>query len=348
MSAVPRANRRLAITGAAGFIGSNAAAYFCKRGWSVVGADNFSRTGAAENAAWLQQFKIPVVRLELRDASASQRFFKEGDFDAVLHCAAQVAVTTSVVDPRRDFEDNLLGTFNVLEGIRLSGKRSRLIYASTNKVYGALEDLRVELCGARYQFQAAEWGVSEERPLDFHSPYGCSKGGADQYVRDYARIYDLPTTVFRQSCIYGERQFGVEDQGWLAWFTIATHHGLPLTIYGDGRQVRDVLYIDDLLRAYALVLEADEPRQGAIYNIGGGPGNQLSLLELVAELEQLGGRSLTPAFAPWRPGDQRVFVSDIRKLETELGWKPEVGVREGIGRLHRWVSGNDHLFERVA
>jgi CDP-paratose 2-epimerase len=336
----------MAITGGAGFIGSNAAAYFASRGWHVTCADNFSRAGAEANAQWLREQQITVVRLDLRNAEDARAFCASNPFDAVLHCAAQVAVTTSVTDPRRDFEDNLLGTFNLLEGIRQSGRRPRLIYTSTNKVYGGMEDLVVELRGGRYQYRDAPFGIGEERPLDFHSPYGCSKGGADQYVRDYARIYGLPTLVFRQSCIYGERQFGVEDQGWVAWFTIAAVLGKPLTLYGDGMQVRDVLYIKDLVRAFELGFESS--LSGEIFNVGGGPQNQLSLLELVSELERLTGKRLSPAQADWRPGDQRVFVCDVRKMERLLGWRPEVDVPAGIAALYAWVTANRGLFKLAA
>ena len=251
-----------------GFIGSNAAAYFASWLGGNVPRQLLARGGEA-NALWLGERKVEVIRLDLREAEATRAFFTATEFDAVLHCAAQVAVTTSVKDPRRDFEDNLLDV-QLLEALRHSRRRPRPIYTSTNKVYGGMEDLVIELRQGRYQYRDAPFGISEERPLDFHSPYGCSKGGADQYVHDYSRIYGLPTLVYRQSCIYGERQFGVEDQGWVAWFTIAALLQQPLTVYGDGRQVRDVLYIKDLVRAFELGFESS--LSGEIFNVGGGPG----------------------------------------------------------------------------
>ena len=249
--------------------------------------------------------------------------------DAVLHLAAQVAVTTSVADPRADFEINALGTFNVLEAVRLAGAGPAVLYSSTNKVYGNLEHVHVVERDGRYAYENFPTGVDESEPLDFHSPYGCSKGAGDQYVRDYARIYGLKTVVFRQSCIYGTRQFGIEDQGWIAWFCLATLRGQPFTIFGDGKQIRDTLWVDDLINAYEAAIERIDTVSGEVFNVGGGPSNTLSLLELVAMLEAHFGRKLNPPFADWRPGDQRVFVADIGKAERLLGWRPEVSTARG-------------------
>ena len=330
---------RVLVTGGAGFIGGNAVARFCALGHVVSALDNFSRVGARENAAWLKDAHgVAVLNLNVADAAAVGAVVTRLDPEVVLHCAGQVAVTRSVTDPRRDFEDNALGTLNVLEAVRLHAPRAILLYTSTNKVYGGLEDLRVERQGERWAWPDLPEGCPEDRPIDFHSPYGCSKGAADQYVRDYARIYGLRTVVFRQSCIYGYRQFGVEDQGWVAWFTIRSLRDGPVTIFGDGYQARDVLFIDDLLDAYVAAVARVDAAAGNIYNLGGGPGNALSLRELVHKLDLLNGRPLKVGFADWRPGDQRVFIADIRKARRELGWEPRISVDEGLKRLHLWVS----------
>jgi CDP-paratose 2-epimerase len=222
-----------------------------------------------------------------------------------------------------------------------------LIYSSTNKVYGGMEDIRVRERGGRYEYANLPRGIAEDRLLDFHSPYGCSKGAADQYVRDYHRIYGLRTVVFRQSCIYGYRQFGVEDQGWVAWFTIAAALGRPITIYGDGKQVRDVLFVDDLVMAFERAIKSIDKAVGGVYNIGGGPSQCLSLLELLRLLERMFGRKIERSFSDWRPGDQPVFVCDITKARRELGWRPTIGVEEGVRRLHQWVTSNQELFADV-
>ena len=344
---------KVLITGGAGFIGCNAASRFLKAGHEVTVYDNLSRPGTAANLAWLRgQGKLNFVKGDVRDAKRVAATVKGvKGLKAVLHYAGQVAVTTSVVDPRNDFEVNALGTFNVLEAVRLAQPKSAaskiaLLYSSTNKVYGGMEDIKVVKRGGRYQYKDLPKGIPEDRLLDFHSPYGCSKGAADQYVRDYGRIYSFPTVVFRQSCIYGYRQFGVEDQGWVAWFTIAAELGKPITLYGDGRQVRDVLFIDDLIDAYQTALQSLGRCAGGVYNIGGGAGNQMSLLELLDYLRGLTGKPIKTAFGPWRPGDQPVFVCDIRKAARDFGWKPKVSVKEGVKRLHGWVAANRQLFVR--
>jgi CDP-paratose 2-epimerase len=331
------------ITGGAGFIGVHAARYWGSRGQVLI-VDNLSRKGTQTNLEWVQgQVAVAFENVDIRDAVRVRETVSRFRPDLVLHLAGQVAVTTSVANPRLDFEGNALGTFNVLEAVREAAPEAALIYASTNKVYGGMEDVRVELRGRRYAYAELPHGASEERPLDFHSPYGCSKGAADQYVRDYARIYGLRTTVCRQSCIYGTQQFGVEDQGWVAWFTIATVLGRPITVYGDGCQVRDVLWVEDLIEAFAAIAAAGDRCRGQIYNLGGGPENTMSLLELLDLLETLNGRKPGHAFGDWRPGDQRVFVADIRKAERELAWRPKVGPAEGVRRLHAWVRENRAL-----
>ncbi len=339
---------RYLITGGAGFIGCNYAHRLLCRAEQVVLYDNLSRPGKRANVDWLQEvhgsqaFELRVD--DVRDSAALEAAAAEAD--VIVHLAAQTAVTTSVRDPRSDFEHNALGTFNVLEAARLSNRSPIVLYASTNKVYGGMEDVAVEAWETRYGYRDFPLGIPETHPLDFHSPYGCSKGAGDQYVRDYARIYNLPTVVFRQSCIYGPRQMGMEDQGWVAWFIIASVLGRPITIYGDGRQVRDLLYIDDLLEAYdAAVAHVDRAR-GQVYNIGGGPANTMSVwAEFRPILERLLGRSVPAGFSEWRPGDQLIYVSDIRKAERDLAWRPRTGVEEGIRRLFEWVVANRALFE---
>lgn len=335
------------ITGGAGFIGSNYADRCISRGDQVVIFDNLSRHGAKTNLEWLQKkhgkdsFKLVIG--DVCHADEIKAAAKVAD--RIVHLAAQVAVTTSVTDPRNDFQINALGTFNTLEAARASGKNPSFIYSSTNKVYGGMEDVKVVEHETRYDYADLPEGASETQPLDFHSPYGCSKGSGDQYVRDYHRIYGLPTTVFRQSCIYGLRQFGVEDQGWVAWFIIAAVTGKPITIYGNGKQVRDILFVDDLLNAYDAALTNPAKAAGQIFNVGGGRKNTISIwVEFVPMLEKLLGKKLTVAWGDWRPGDQPVFISDIRKAKQVLDWSPKVSAQEGIERLYNWVTENKELF----
>src|SRR5262249_24421118 len=289
--------------------------------------------------------KLRVVRGDVRNFRAVQAVVQ--DADVIYHLAGQVAVTTSVADPRSDFEVNALGTLNVLEAARLIGRQPGIVFTSTNKVYGGMEDIAVEEEADRFRFCDLIDGVSESQPLDFHSPYGCSKGAADQYVRDYARIYGLPTVVFRMSCIYGPRQFGNEDQGWVAHFLISVATGSPITIYGDGKQVRDVLFIDDLVRAFRLAITKIDITVGQIYNIGGGPSNALAgCMQFGEILSQLSGSHVSAAFGDWRPGDHPCYISDIRKAEQHMGWKPQVDKLAGIRRLWNWVKKNRALFSR--
>lgn len=338
------------ITGGAGFIGANLAARLLRAGHQVVVFDNLCRSGSASNVQWLrsqgQAAHLRVVEADVTDFPALLAAC-EG-VDTVYHLAGQVAVTTSVTDPRADFQGNALGTFNALEAARLCGSNPVFLFASTNKVYGGMDDLRIAEHPTRYAYADLPAGVSEAMPLDFHSPYGCSKGAGDQYTRDYHRIYGLRTVVLRQSCIYGYRQFGIEDQGWVAWFIIAALKNRRLTIYGDGKQVRDVLFIDDLLDAYERAVQQIDGVAGQIYNIGGGPENTLAIWsEFGPLLQRLLGRDIPVTYADWRPGDQRVYVSDISKAQAQLGWSPKVGVEEGIGRLYEWIKENQHLFAHL-
>jgi CDP-paratose 2-epimerase len=343
-------SERILITGGAGFIGSNLAHRLLGQGHQVTIFDNLSRSGCETNLAWLRRThgagSFRLVQADLTDFEALKR--ASDGTERIYHLAGQVAVTTSVQDPRQDFEANALGTFNALEAARLVGDDPIFLYASTNKVYGGMEDVVIVPQDTRYWYADYPQGISEERPLDFHSPYGCSKGAGDQYTRDYARIYGLRSVVMRQSCIYGYRQFGIEDQGWVAWFIIAALKGRQISIYGDGKQVRDVLFIDDLLDAYDAAVGTIDVAAGQAYNVGGGPENTMSIwAEFGPILAELMGRPVPVTFAEWRPGDQRVYVSDIRKAGRELNWKPQVSVREGITRLFEWIRDNQELFDHL-
>lgn len=335
------------ITGGAGFIGSNLADYHLRRGDQVTMIDNLSRRGSDMNLDWLRQRhgdRLRFVKQDIRNFDGLAQSLPH-NIDRVYHMAGQVAVTTSITDPRDDFAINALGTFNVLEAVRQAAPQAIILFASTNKVYGGMEEVGIAESAGRYQYMDYPCGIPESYPLDFHSPYGCSKGCGDQYVRDYARTYGLKTVVMRQSCIYGTRQLGVEDQGWVAHFCIAAQHGRPITIYGDGKQVRDVLWIDDLLAAYEAAADRIDRAAGQVYNLGGGPDNTMSIwAEFGPMLEELAGQPVPVSYADWRLGDQFVFISDIRKAENELGWRPRVSVREGIERLWSWVADNPHLF----
>jgi CDP-paratose 2-epimerase len=340
-----RKPRNYVITGGAGFIGSNVADYYLARSAGITIIDNFSRCGSELNLEWLRErhgngFK--VVRADIRESGAALREAIEGA-DVVFHFAGQVAVTTSVADPREDFEVNAGGTFNVLEAARGSRSRPAFVYSSTNKVYGKMADLGIVERRGRYEYERLRNGISEQRPLDPYSPYGCSKCAGDQYVLDYARIYGMKTLVFRQSCIYGPRQFGMEDQGWLAWFCIRAAARRPVTIYGDGKQVRDVLHVDDLIAGYAAAIDRIEVTSGKAYNVGGGVENTLSLLELLQVLQDKFGEPMQHSFEDWRPGDQPVFISDISRARRDFGWSPRIGVEEGVGRLIDWIRENRAL-----
>ncbi len=343
--------KNVIITGGAGFTGANFTEHFLNRGYRVVVVDNLSRKGSQVNLDYLhshaQASNLAVILDDIRKPSKALAAAVE-QADALFHFAGQVAVTTSVEDPREDFEINALGTFNMLELVRASkGKKPCFFFSSTNKVFGGMEDIVIEEGESRYFYRDLPQGISEDRILDFHSPYGCSKGAADQYVRDYARIYNLDTVVFRQSCIYGYRQFGVEDQGWVAWFVIATVLNRPITIYGDGKQVRDVLFIEDLIAAYNLAWDNIDKASGNIFNIGGGPANTISLLDLIALLKEEISPSISLSYADWRPGDQPVYVSDIGKAETELGWRPQVSWEQGVRKLIGWVKENRSMLEEL-
>jgi CDP-paratose 2-epimerase len=339
---------KIVITGGAGFIGSNAANYYLQKKAEVVVFDNLSRAHTQKNLSWLtsRNGNLTFIHGDIRSNESLGKlmpFLKKAD--AVLHLAGQVAVTTSITNPREDFEVNALGTLNLLEAMRFLKSRAKLIYSSTNKVYGSMEDVPVVTKTTRYEYTDLPHGVSEFRNLDFHSPYGCSKGAADQYVHDYGRIYGLDTVVMRQSCIYGPRQFGVEDQGWVAWFLIAAILNKPITIYGDGKQVRDLLYIDDLVRAYDMAIAAGKKTRGRIYNIGGGAKNTLSVWrEFEPLVHALHKKAIPVIYKGWRAGDQRVFIADIRLAKREFGWEPKTKVADGVQQLYDWIAQNKSLF----
>lgn len=331
------------ITGGAGFLGSNLADRLAGQGRRVIVYDNLWRPGVGANLGWLKRRHgdlVEAVIADIRDRLALEAAVARAE--AICHLAAQVAVTTSVTDPVTDFEVNLRGTFRLLEAIRARPEPPPLVFASTNKVYGRLAGIALEPCGARWMpadgaLRAA--GVDESQPLDLHSPYGCSKGAADQYVLDYARIYGLPAVVLRMSCLYGPRQFGTEDQGWVAHFLLSARAGRTLAIFGDGRQVRDVLHVDDAVEAWLLALANAARLSGQAFNLGGGPGNAISLLDLVERISTLRGAPPGIDFRPWRPGDQLWYVSDTRRFQAAAGWNSRIGAAEGVERLHRWLAG---------
>jgi CDP-paratose 2-epimerase len=330
------------ITGGAGFIGTNLADRLLSEGESVRVVDNLSRPGVEENLAWLEArhgHRLEVMLGDLCELGVATGAVR--GVDSVFHLAAQVAVTTSLEQPVLDFDVNLIGTLNVLEAARAQARPPSVLFTSTNKVYGGLEDLALEDTGERYQPADAAIrgrGVSEARPLDFCTPYGCSKGAADQYVLDYAKSYGLRATVFRMSCIYGPHQCGNEDQGWVAHFALSAIAGEPITLYGDGRQVRDVLYVDDLVEAFLRAREGIDALAGSAFNMGGGPSQAVSLLDVIERIESLRGQPLEVRFGPWRTGDQRYYVTDASRFQRATGWSPRIDPAEGIERLHAWLT----------
>ena len=315
---------RILITGGAGFLGVNAASHFAGLGWQVRLFDNLSRANTERNLEWIRrtQPKVEFIRGDVRNRAALDKAV-EGQ-EAVLHLAAQVAVTTSLEDPTTDFEINAGGTLHLLEAVRTRSPEAAVLFASTNKVYGELIDVRQP--------------VDERQQLDFHSPYGCSKGAADQYMLDYARCFGLRTVVFRQSCIYGEHQYGTEDQGWVAHFVHSIAARRRLTVYGDGSQVRDLLDARDVSRLYATAIERMEDCKGQVFNVGGGRVNARSVLEVIKAIEGVGGVKASYSFGDWRVGDQRYFVCDVGQVESVLGWRPEVRFDDGLKDLVKWAA----------
>jgi CDP-paratose 2-epimerase len=331
---------KILITGGAGFIGCNTVKYFAGKGHNVFVIDNLSRETARVNLLWLQENNIPFqfTKLDVRHMNDLEAYFRQHVFDVVIHLAAQVAVTLSVQDPRYDFEVNAQGTFNVLECVRKYCPAAVFINASTNKVYGKAADkliIEKEDCYA-YQDDAC-CGINENQCLEFYSPYGCSKGVADQYTLDYARVYGLKTISVRQSCIYGPHQLGIEDQGWIAWFIIAHLTGKPITVYGDGKQVRDVLYVQDLVMFYETLINDIERVKGNAFNMGGGMDKALSLMQFFKILEDISGHPVDFTYSDWRPGDQCVFISDNSKARTLCNFSPKITHRDGIEKIYHWL-----------
>ena len=340
--------RMVLITGGAGFIGSNLAQRLLTESDTHVRIfDNLSRPGVGGNVEWLQQLagrnRLEVVRGDVREPLAVKRAVR--GINEIYHLAAQVAVTTSIEDPETDFEVNVRGTFNVLEAARTSAKQPFVLFTSTNKVYGSLRRLQVEVDGTHYRARQRGFrGVTEDEPLDFHSPYGCSKGAADQYVRDYARIYALPTVVFRMSCIAGGRQLGNEDQGWVAHFVYSVLMDRPITIYGDGYQVRDVLHVEDLVDAMMAARSAAKRTRGQVYNLGGGPARAVSVREMLRQIEIQTGSSFHVEHAAVRPGDQPLYIADTAKLKQDTGWQPRRSLDATIDTIHKfWIENRMHV-----
>jgi CDP-paratose 2-epimerase len=332
------------ITGGAGFIGINLADRLLSEGKKVLIFDNLSRAGVENNLLWLKDKysdNLQVMIADIRDKTLVTDAVNSAN--QIFHFAAQVAVTTSLVDPFYDFEVNAQGSLNLLEAIRNSQHQPPVIFASTNKVYGDLDDLGIVMNGTRYYPENTffrQQGISEKRNLDFHSPYGCTKGVADQYMLDYARTFGMKTAVFRMSCIYGPHQFGTEDQGWVAHFLIQALKNKPITLYGDGKQVRDILFVEDLVNAYLLAMKNIDHISGNAFNMGGGVNNTISLLELCDLIDQISGKKPEVQFDDWRPSDQKYYVSDFGKFNTITGWQPQVGTKEGVTRLYTWLQEN--------
>ena len=338
----PRGGERILITGGAGFVGTNVAQRLLHDGARVRLFDALSRPGSDANVRWLTNRypqQIEFIHADIRDAAAVRAAVR--DVDHIYHFAAQVAVTTSLADPQQDFEINARGTLNVLEAARTCRVPPSLVFSSTNKVYGALADVGLDSSQQRYvpvdaRIRAA--GIGESRPLEFHSPYGCSKGAAEQYVLDYSRSYGLRTVVMRMSCIYGPHQNGTEDQGWVAHFMRAILAGQPITIYGTGLQVRDVLFVEDLVDAFECARRDIDALSGRAFNLGGGVANAVSVLEILEQIEQLTGRSCTKSFEPWRVGDQRYYVSDTTAFWEATRWHPRTAVSAGLAALFEWLE----------
>lgn len=339
---------KLLITGGCGFLGSNLASDALSRGDDLVVFDNLHRSGSRENLTWLQKKgKFKFDHGDIRNSNDIARVIRDFKPDAIFHLAGQVAMTTSIANPRMDFEVNVLGIINLLESVRQYCPNSAVIYSSTNKVYGDLEQYSYLETDTRYRCVEKPDGFDENTQLEFHSPYGCSKGAADQYMLDYARIFGLKTVVFRHSSMYGGRQFATYDQGWVGWFcqkALEAKKGLakePFTISGNGKQVRDVLHADDMKALYKAALDSIDLSAGNAFNIGGGLSNSLSLLELFQELETLLGVEIIYEKQPVRVSDQRVFISNIEKAKNMLGWSPKILSKDGVKDMVQWISDSD-------
>ena len=336
--------KTILVTGALGFIGTNLVIKLLNKGYDVIALDNCSRKGNINNLKYLQAIKTNNFFFINQDLTKSyteefDQMFKK--IDCVFHLAAQVAVTTSLIDPKFDYLNNIDATFKLLERCReTKNNRMKFIFASTNKVYGKADNLKIKEGSKRYSYIKNIIGVSETQQLDFYSPYGCSKGSADAYVIDYGRTYNFDTVSLRQSCIYGGFQYGIEDQGWLAWMTIASLLKKKINIYGDGKQVRDALHVDDLTDLYCKFINTKSQNFKQAYNVGGGVFNSISILEFISKLELLENKKIQYRFDKERPGDQKVYISDIRKLEKKLNWKPKIELDFGIEQMYKWIHSN--------
>lgn len=337
---------KLLITGGCGFLGSNLAAYGISNGLEVTLFDNLSRIGSEENLSWLRTLgKFNFIQGDTGDSEAVERLIRRGKFHACFHLAGQVAMTTSIADPRRDFYTNVCGAFNILDAIRKYSTQTAILFSSTNKVYGDLEQYQYTETATRYVCNDYPNGFNELVPLDFRSPYGCSKGAADQYILDFGRIYGLKTVVFRHSSMYGSRQFATSDQGWVGWFCkqalekCYNPHAAPFTISGNGKQVRDILHAEDMISLYYGCLSKIDQVHAEAYNVGGTMDQSLSLLELFTLLEQMLNVKLEYTVQPPRISDQKVFVADIKKISSRLEWKPRISTEKGIEQMLKWQRG---------
>lgn len=336
---------KILITGGCGFLGSNLASYGVKNGYDITVFDNLSRMGAYNNLEWLKKLgKVTFINGDTRNKNDIENVIKNGQFDSVFHLAGQVAMTTSISDPYKDFQTNAMGAVNLLDSIRKYSPETSVFFSSTNKVYGDLEDYTYEETETRYKCKEYPNGFDEKVPLDFRSPYGCSKGAADQYMLDFHRIFGLKTTVFRHSSMYGGRQFASYDQGWVGWFVQKAYEKYkdpsvePFTISGNGKQVRDILHAKDMISLYYSSLENTEKVCGQAYNIGGTMDQSLSLLELFRMLEDIFDITMDYTKLPPRQSDQKVFVADITKIHNKTGWSPKVSAKEGIMSMVEWVK----------
>jgi len=341
--------KKILITGGCGFIGSNASAYFIKKGFSVVVLDNLSRVGSNINLKWLKELHGDFIfeNIDIKNYSDVFPVFEKYRPNFVLHLAGQTTVTDSIKNPRNDFENNALGTLNILESIRNFSSDSSLIYSSTNKVMGDLIDIPILEGKNKYFYKNNKKGISEKYKLNFCSPYGCSKGCGDQYVLDYAHVYNLKTVVFRQSCVYGPRQFGVEGQGWLAWITNSVIFSKEINLYGNGKQVRDILYIDDLISAFDLAFKNINKTKGRAYTIGGGINFSLSILEFLDILESVSHKKVFFKIKPWRLADQKVYISDVSSSKKDFNWFPKISPKVGIKRMYKWILSNKGIINNA-
>ena len=338
--------KKILIIGGAGFIGTNASLLFEKKKFEIFILDDFSRKGTFQNLKVIKKIKkVKIFKVDIRNFNQVSNIIKKIKPNLILHLAAQVAVTKSIQNPRNDFEINILGSFNVLESCRLYSKKSLIIYSSTNKVYGKI-DFKPKIDGLRYKIKKS-YATNEKQNLDFHSPYGCSKGSADQYFIDYSRIYKLNTVVLRQSCIYGKNQYGIEDQGWVAWFAIAFLLKKNITIYGNGKQIRDILFVDDLVDLFYQIYLNKKKCIGNTFNVGGGLNNTLSLLELVKILRKKYKLNTNLSFSKERDGDQNIFISDNSKITKITKWKPKTDYFTGLNEMLKWINENSKIIQQI-